>query len=156
MKTPSKASVTGWRRLLVQGQKLARVALVACVLAIAFLAFAPLPEQPGFDWDKTNHLVAFFTLAALAGMGWPGRAAMSWRLGLVLGYGAVIELVQAVLPYRNGSVLDFAADALGVVLYVTLAGLATRLRWRLGGGALPSAGSAPQQQPGQEQGKAGR
>jgi VanZ family protein len=107
------------------------------VLAIAFLAFAPLPEPPGFDWDKTNHFAAFFTLAALAGMGWPGRATMSWRLGLVLGYGAVIELVQAALPYRDGSLVDFAADALGMALYVALAGLVTRLRWRLGDGALP-------------------
>lgn len=101
-------------------RRVARLAFAVCVLAIAYLAFAPLPEPAGFDWDKTNHLVAFFTLAAVADIGWPGRAAMPWRLGLVLGYGVFIELVQAQLVYRHGSVLDFVGDALGVVLYLVL------------------------------------
>jgi VanZ family protein len=110
----------------------ARLALLACVLIISYLAFAPLPEPPGFDWDKTNHLVAFATLAALADLGWPGRAAMPWRIGLLLGYGLLIELVQGQLEYRSASVLDFAADALGIGLYFSFkhAGLALQARWR--------------------------
>jgi VanZ family protein len=98
----------------------ARAALVLCVLAIAYLAFAPMPEPPGFSWDKTNHLLAFVTLAALADFGWPGARALPWRLGLVLGYGLFIELVQGMLEYRHGSALDFAADALGVALWLGL------------------------------------
>jgi VanZ family protein len=101
-------------------RRLARLGFLACVLAVAFLAFAPFPESPGFDWDKANHLVAFVTLMALAELGWPDRRAMPWRLGLVLGYGVLIELVQAQLPYRQGSVLDLVADALGVALYLVL------------------------------------
>jgi len=99
---------------------LAGLGFLACVLAIAFLAFAPFPESPGFDWDKANHLVAFVTLMALAELGWPGRRAMPWRLALVLGYGVFIELVQAQLPYRQGSLLDLVADGLGVALYLGL------------------------------------
>lgn len=108
-------------------RRLARIGFFACVLAIAFLAFAPLPESPGFDWDKANHLAAFVTLVALAELGWPGRRAMPWRLALVLGYGVFIELVQAQLPYRQGSVLDLVADGLGVALYLVLKRAALRL-----------------------------
>ena len=101
----------------------ARLALVVAVLAITWLALTPQPhpQLPGFDWDKLNHVAAFLVLAALADLGWPGRAAMPWRLGLLLGYGVAIELVQALLPYRQGSVLDFAADAVGVLLWLLLA-----------------------------------
>jgi VanZ family protein len=98
----------------------ARAALALCVLAIAYLAFTPMPEPPGFSWDKTNHLLAFFTLAALADLGWSGVRALPWRLGLLLGYGLFIELVQGTLDYRHGSALDFAADALGVALWLGL------------------------------------
>ncbi len=101
-------------------RRIARLAFLVCVLAIAYLAFAPLPEPVGFDWDKANHLVAFLTLAVLADLGWPGRAAMPWRIGVVLGYGVVIELVQAQLAYRSGSALDLVADAAGVALYLAV------------------------------------
>ncbi len=98
----------------------ARVGFVAAALAIAYLAFAPFAESPGFGWDKANHGVAFFTLAGLAELGWPGRAGLPWRLLSVLGYGVLIELMQALLPHRHGSVLDFAADVVGVMLWLSL------------------------------------
>jgi len=115
-------------RLRTALRRLARIGFLASLLAIAFLAFAPFPEAPGLDWDKANHLLAFVTLAALAELGWPGRGAMPWRLGLVLGYGVLIELVQAQLPYRQASVLDLVADGLGVALYLGL----KRAAWMFG------------------------
>jgi VanZ family protein len=95
----------------------ARLGLGAAVLAITWLALTPQPDPPGLGWDKLNHVAAFLVLAALAQLGWPGRGARWWWLGLLLGYGLVIELVQGLLDYRQGSVLDFAADALGVALW---------------------------------------
>lgn len=106
------------------GSLAARLALAAAMLLIAWLALTPQPDVPGLGWDKLNHLAAFLVLAALAEIGWPGRRALPWRLALVLGYGVGIELAQALLPYRQASVLDFAADALGV-------GLWYGLRWAL-------------------------
>ncbi|WP_156427766.1 hypothetical protein [Thiohalocapsa sp. ML1] len=106
----------------------ARVGLVAAVLAITWLAFTPQPDPPGLGWDKLNHVVAFLVLAALAQLGWPGRAALPWRVGLLLGYGLGIELVQGLLAYREGSALDFAADVVGIALWLVLARVLGR--WR--------------------------
>ena len=89
-----------------------------CLLAITWLALTPQPDPPGLGWDKLNHAAAFLVLAALADLGWPVRAQLPWRLGLLLGYGVLIELVQAVLAYRQGSALDLAADAVGVALWL--------------------------------------
>jgi len=110
----------------------ARLGFLACVLAIAWLAFTPQPDVPGLGWDKLNHVVAFAVLAMLADLGWPGRAAMPVRLAAVLGYGVVIELVQAQLTYRSASALDLAADAIGVAMYLALERAGRRLwaGWR--------------------------
>jgi VanZ family protein len=99
---------------------LLRAMLWLCLLAITWLALTPQPDAPGLGWDKLNHAAAFLVLAALADLGWPGRATLPWRLGLLLGYGVLIELVQAVLAYRQGSALDFVADALGVAAYLAV------------------------------------
>jgi hypothetical protein len=96
----------------------ARAALAVCLLAVTWLAFTPQPDPPGLGWDKLNHLGAFMVLAALADLAWPGRAALPWRLALLLGYGLLIEGVQELLHYRQGSALDFVADALGIALWL--------------------------------------
>lgn len=98
----------------------ARLALGAAVLAITWLAVTPQPDPPGLGWDKLNHVAAFLVLAALAEAGWPGRVALPWRLAFLLGYGLLIELVQALLDYRQGSVLDFVADVAGIALWLAL------------------------------------
>ncbi|MBK1630027.1 hypothetical protein CKO31_04590 [Thiohalocapsa halophila] len=95
----------------------ARLGLAVAMLAITWLALTPQPDPPGLGWGKLNHVAAFLVLAALAEAGWPGRASLPWRLGLLLGYGLGIELVQGLLVYRQASALDFAADALGVGLW---------------------------------------
>ena len=95
----------------------ARLGLAAALLAITWLALTPQPDAPGLGWDKLNHVAAFLVLAALAEAGWPGRAALPRRLALLLGYGLGIELVQALLTYREASAVDFAADVLGVGLW---------------------------------------
>lgn len=103
-----------------------RLALCICVLAIAYLAFAPLSQAPGTPFDKLNHFIAFAVLAWLADMAYPGRHLAKYRWALLLGYGLTIEVVQGFLPYRELSVADFAADALGILCYR----VATRLRAR--------------------------
>lgn len=103
-----------------------RAALAVCVLAVAWLAFAPLEESPGFSWDKSNHLLAFFIMAGLADGAYPGRAGAWRRWGLLLLYGLIIELVQRHLPLRYFSWLDLFADGVGILLYIASRALLSR------------------------------
>jgi VanZ family protein len=98
---------------------------------VALLAFAPLTEPVGFSYDKGNHVLAFFVMAALADGGWPGSRHARWRIRLLVGYGLLIELVQHSLPYREFSLLDVGADLLGILLYQGVKAAAARLgrRW---------------------------
>ncbi len=105
-----------------------RLAFWGCVLVVAWLAFAPGAEPAGFSWDKANHMLAFFVMAALADGGYPGRNRELPRWGLLLGYGLVIEMVQWPLPYREFSWLDLVANLVGVLLYI---GLRAWVGWRL-------------------------
>jgi VanZ family protein len=93
------------------------IALAVCVLAIAYLAFAPLDQAVGAPSDKLNHILAFAVLSWLAEGSFPGdrRAPIRWTL--LMTYGLVIEIVQAFLPYREFSLLDVAADGMGILLY---------------------------------------
>ena len=93
-----------------------RLALFICVLAIAYLAFAPPSQAPGTPFDKLNHIIAFAVLAWLADKAYPECPAKH-RWAFLLGYGLAIELIQGFLPYREPSLVDFAADAIGILCY---------------------------------------
>ena len=88
-----------------------------------YMAFAP-PERIGAPPtnDKVMHLLAFGYLTgafALAYHRWS-----SWRrtAALLFAYAALIEGVQALIPYRTFSLFDLAAGSLGIAL--ALSGLA--------------------------------
>lgn len=98
------------------------------LLGVALLAFLPsdeaLPISTG--WDKSNHALAFFVLALLAGLSWP-RAAW-WRPALgLLGYGIFIEVVQYFIG-RDATALDVFADGIGIALHAAIARVATHRR----------------------------
>jgi len=94
-----------------------RLALVVCLLAVLYLALAPVRPVTGLGDDKANHLLAFLVLAWLADGGWPGRARAWMRWGWLLGYALLIEALQSGLTYRDASWLDLLADGLGLGLY---------------------------------------
>lgn len=101
-------------------RRFARWTLWAAVLAVAVLAFTPSADPPGTSWDKANHLLAFGVMAWLADLGWPGQQRALPRWGLLLGYGLLIEVVQHFIPMRHFSLLDLAADATGILIYLGL------------------------------------
>ena len=94
-----------------------RLALFVCVLAIAYLAFAPPSQAPGTPFDKLNHIIAFAVLAWLADMAYPGGHLAKYKWAFLLGYGLIIEVVQGFLPERELSLLDFAVDVVGILCY---------------------------------------
>lgn len=114
-----------------------QVGLFACGVAVAFLAFSPVDGPTLITaHDKINHLVAFAVLSWLADGAYPGREDTTAIWGLLLLYGMLIELIQHLVPYRDCSLLDFGADALGILVYigakktVSSVAMAGEGRWR--------------------------
>ena len=88
------------------------------------MALIPPPDIPGEPGDKIQHMMAFFTLGAIASAGWRDRTAVrlfSW----LAAFGAAIELIQSIpVLHRDAELLDWLADmaaaavALGLVRLV--------------------------------------
>ncbi|MDD5393501.1 MAG: VanZ family protein [Thiothrix sp.] len=90
-----------------------------CLMAIGLvLALLPM-DGMGLEFnnrDKLAHAAAFFGFAFLLDLA-TLRSFWYWKAPLLLSYGAVIEILQAFTPWRSFSVADWAADALGILLY---------------------------------------
>lgn len=100
-----------------------RSAFWLCVVAVLVLSLMPPSVQlPSTGWDKTNHLLGFAVLAALGCLAWPSRTTRV--LAGLLAYGALIECLQALTPYRFAEGADLLADALGLALGWALAFIA--------------------------------
>ncbi len=98
-----------WRTVLIV------LMVVGLLLALRPLTSQHAPEKWFLHADKVGHLLYFgglWLLARRAGF------AAAWPLALVLlGYGAFIEIAQALSPTdRSASLSDLAADALGIAL----------------------------------------
>lgn len=107
-----------------------RAWLVVLVTVVACAAFTPGTSAPTLGvGDKADHVLAFVALAlagALSCRAGP-RPALAVALAL-LGYGALIEIVQTQVPGRYGEWADLAADSLGTVLGLAAVS-ALRRRW---------------------------
>ena len=117
-----------------------RAARLAFWPALAFaLVMAVLPKPPSLPiddlGDKFAHMLAFFTLTLLAGMGWPRSAMLRWAIGLSV-IGAGIEVVQMIpFLHRDSDWRDWVADS-AAILVATVPALGFRL---LAGSASESA-----------------
>ena len=91
------------------------------LIAVTVLAFGPPEDQViTTGWDKTNHLLAFFTLLWLLDLSWPAPGLMIRKIVLLMTYGLLIEIVQAYISYRSSSVWDWLTDGLGLAVYLLL------------------------------------
>jgi hypothetical protein len=102
-------------------------AVFAVLLGVSLAMFlTPGEDVPeGGPNDKVTHALIFVALAVAgrwARVPWP-------TLGIGLAaYAALTEVLQATLPiHRDGSVLDFVADAVGIAVGLFLALSASRL-----------------------------
>jgi VanZ family protein len=114
-----------------------RLALIVAAVMVLHLATTPLHYPVVEDVnDKASHVLAFFGLALLLDFSFPDSG-LGWRKILaLLAFGLLIEAIQYHLPYRTFSLLDWAADGLGVVVYgLSLPGLrylpVLRRRWKV-------------------------
>lgn len=109
-------------------RRLAMMAFWGSAAAILYLSLTPADSVPLTRWDKANHVLAFAVLSVLGLVAWPGLPTRV--LGLVLAYGGVIEVLQALAPTRRSDWRDLVADALGVAIGYVLVLLAARVARR--------------------------
>ena len=97
---------------------------LALIFAVV-MAVLPKPPKLMIDsyGDKFEHMLAFSTLAALAGLGFP--AALRWRIAERLSFlGAMIEVTQSIPAlYRDCDIRDWIADTLAIVVVTIVIGL---------------------------------
>jgi len=100
--------------------------LASAMLALLVLSLMPASlSVPSTGWDKSNHALGFAVLAFLAYWAWPGHILLS-LLGL-LGYGALIEVLQSLTPDRMAEWSDLWADGVGLLVGTAVALLLQRL-----------------------------
>lgn len=100
--------------------------LASAMLALLVLSLMPASlSVPGTGWDKSNHALGFAVLAFLAYWAWPGHIRLS-LLGL-LGYGALIEVLQSLTPDRVAEWSDLWANGVGLLVGTAVALLLQRL-----------------------------
>ncbi len=118
LRVPKHVRIAAWRALLV-----------LYVALILYLSSRPHLRPPVrfFLWDKFAHageyaLLGFLSVQALADVPL-GKGAKRTLLFLGMGIlvAAVDELIQADVPGRESSILDLAADALGLLIGIWLA-----------------------------------
>jgi len=90
-----------------------RSAFWMCALAILVMSLMPpVPQMPTTGWDKSNHMLGFATLMLLGRWAYLGRTAV--MVSGLLAYGASIELLQSLTPFRFAEWGDLLADAIGI------------------------------------------
>lgn len=106
-----------------------RVLLAITLAAVTVLALWPGNNNPPslFGWHVINHMVAFVVLTMLARAAFPALPRL-WLAGLLLAYGALIEIVQAIPALqRTASWGDLATDAVGILIGLVLVWIAGQL-----------------------------
>jgi VanZ family protein len=93
--------------------------LAVALVVITYLATAPADYPPLLDQisDKLEHLLAFYGLALLTDFAFRGTDFGLAKALPLLGYGLLIEFLQSFVPYRDVSLWDLTADALGLIAY---------------------------------------
>lgn len=116
-------------RPIVSATRIWRPALAGLLIVVLALSLLPLgPDAPTTGWDKTNHLLAFSTLAIVACLAYPRR--IPALLLALLCYGALIEVLQSFTSYRSAEWADLLADAVGLLVGWGLWQLASKVVFR--------------------------
>ena len=104
---------------MIRTQRIARVAFALCLGIILWLALSPNPPSPAglFDFDKVNHLLAFFVLAGLLDYASVNIARFEGKVLPLIAFGLLIEVLQYWVGYRYFEWGDLMADCFGVAGY---------------------------------------
>lgn len=116
MPSPSPRRAPSSDAPLSRGDRAWRALFVAAALLVLAGSVIDSPPDAISDVDdKLQHLLAFAALGALARRGFPALPLWQLLVPALLAYGLAIECIQWLLPWREFSLLDLAADAAGLV-----------------------------------------
>ena len=105
---------------LLANEKLFKLLLLICVIAIEFLATTTIKiEIVESFWDKSNHFIAFFVLNILLSLAFKKYSIIKKTLWL-LAFAVQIEVVQYFIEGRYFSLMDIVADSIGIVIGIVL------------------------------------
>lgn len=95
-----------------------RLLLALLLVAITWLALVPAPPKVmTTGWDKSNHALAFASLAFSAVWAlWQRPRQWGWLVFALVGYGIAIEIAQSFVPPREADWHDVVADSIGILL----------------------------------------
>ena len=98
-----------------------RTLVIFLMIAGAWVATRTLdfPETMELN-DKVIHIIVFFGFALLMDLAISRHPFWLWKGLPLLIYGAMIEIMQYFSPERSFSLLDWAADFSGILLYFLL------------------------------------
>lgn len=91
-----------------------------------FMALIPGKVDPtaGLIHSKLKHAISFFVLACMMDrFVFPTNAFRLWKPASLLGFGVLIEVLQWFTEYRTFSILDVAADCVGILAYYLVSAL---------------------------------
>ena len=89
-------------------------AFIGYVVVVALVFLLPVPPTPLEELNHVDKLVHFGVFLGFALLFYIDRASRTrWILLTSFAFAAVIELVQSILPYREGDWWDFVAGAAG-------------------------------------------
>lgn len=102
-------------------ETISRFLWFAAILMIETLALTS-QRIPGLDsiWDKAKHGGAFLTLTVLMYLAFPRLHLYKVQIWVLFLYGLQIEVIQYLLPHRDFSLLDLAANGGGIFLGILL------------------------------------
>jgi VanZ family protein len=101
---------------------LANAAFVIGVVLLIILSLAPAQDLPKSQLnDKWSHIIAYAILMAAFGVG-----SLKWRRCIVgalvvFALGVALEGLQSLVPGREASLLDVAANSIGVFVGICVA-----------------------------------
>lgn len=92
-----------------------RLTLLIYTLLVSVVSLLPGSGASYGQADKVGHFIAYAGMAVLAMMSFKGRISRIAGLLGAIGVGALLEWGQSFIPGRDMSLLDGAANALGVL-----------------------------------------
>jgi len=100
--------------------RLADIAVLVIVLAGTLAPKMPHVHGAGLHSDKWMHAITFMLLTVWFAGQYSRRS--YWRIVVgMLAFGALVEICQRIVGYRSAEVMDFVADAIGILAGILIA-----------------------------------